>query len=80
MPTLIIHIENSEPIKADVDVLPEPGDTMIVAKNPRDRADKDLYWIDDGVSVVLFPFHRVNYVQVLPDAGEDVDLPRLFRD
>jgi hypothetical protein len=79
MITLILHIENSEPIKVDVDEMPKPTDAVIVGKNPRERTDKEVYWLDDGVTTVLFPWHRINYIQVLPDPTEESDVPRLFR-
>lgn len=80
MITLILHIENSDPIKVDVDEMPKPTDAIIVGKNPRERTDKEVYWLDDGVTTVLFPWHRINYIQVLPDPTEESDVPRLFRD
>lgn len=80
MITLILHIENSEPIKVDVDEMPKPTDSVIIGKNPRERTDKEVYWLEEGVNTVLFPWHRINYIQVLPDPTEEADVPRLFRD
>jgi hypothetical protein len=80
MITLILHIDNSEPVKVDVDEMPKPTDSVIIGKNPRERTDKEVYWLDEGVTTVLFPWHRINYIQVLPDPTEESDVPRLFRD
>ena len=80
MITLILHIENSEPVKVDDDVMPKPTDSVIVGNNPRERTDKEVYWLDEGVTTVLFPWHRINYIQVLPDPTEESDVPRLVRD
>jgi hypothetical protein len=80
MITLILHIKNSEPIKVDVDEMPTPTDIAIFGKNPRERTDKEVYWLEEGVTTVLFPWHAINFIQVLPDPTEEDNIPRLFRD
>ncbi|MFZ4812930.1 MAG: hypothetical protein ACOYL5_00240 [Phototrophicaceae bacterium] len=80
MITLVLHISNSEPIKVDVDEMPKASDTAIIGKNPRERSDKELIWIDDGVTTVIFPWWRINYIQVLPEAGAQQEFPNLFRE
>lgn len=80
MITLILHIDNSEPIKVDVEDMPGPTDTAIIGKNPRERTEKEPYWLEDGVNSVIFPIHRINFIQVLPDPTEDEDILRLYRD
>jgi len=80
MYTLLLHVANSEPIKVDVDELPEPGDQIIIAKNPRERSDKELTIFDDGVTTVIFPMWRINYIQVLPGDEDEIDIVLPFRD
>lgn len=80
MITLILHIDNSEPIKVDVEEMPKPSDVAIIGMNPRERSDKDVYWLEDGVTTVLFPWHRINYIQVLPDPSEQESFEKLYRD
>ncbi|MCB9451751.1 MAG: hypothetical protein H6672_09940 [Anaerolineaceae bacterium] len=79
MITLLIHIANSEPLKIDVEELPNPGDVMIVGKNPRDRKDREAEWLDEGVTTVMFPWSRINLIQVLPDPDEQQEFPQLWR-
>lgn len=78
--TLLLHISNSEPIKVDVDDLPKPEDQVIVGRNPRERSDKDLTIFDEGVTVVIFPWWRINYVQVLPTEEDVLEFEMPFRD
>ncbi|MEO0564899.1 MAG: hypothetical protein AAF125_22520 [Chloroflexota bacterium] len=80
MITLVLHIKNSEPIKVDVDEMPKASDVAIIGKNPREKTDKEVYWLEEGVQTVLFPWHAINYIQVLPDPNAQADIPRLFRD
>lgn len=79
MITLLIHIANAEPIKLDVEELPKPADLVIVGSNPRDRKDREVNWIEDGVTTVVFPWWRINYVEVLPDKEAQEEFPLPFR-
>lgn len=79
MITLLLHVSNSEPIKLDVDDMPHPSDVMIVGKNPRDRKDREVDWLDEGVITVMFPWSRINLIQVLPDPGAQSEFPQLWR-
>jgi hypothetical protein len=77
--TILIHISNSEPVKLDVEELPAPTDIAIMGRNPRDRADKDVSWLDEGVSTILVPWWRINYIQVLPSQDQEEEFPLPFR-
>ncbi|TVR22245.1 MAG: hypothetical protein EA396_06140 [Anaerolineaceae bacterium] len=79
MHTVLVHIADSEPIKAEVDELPSPQDVTVLCRNPRQRTDKDLGMLDEGVTTVIFPMHRVNYIQVLPRPDEEIEFPMPFR-
>lgn len=79
MMTLLVHIANTEPIKMEVDALPNPSDNVIIGKNPRDNVDRELHWLDEGVRTVIVPWWRINYIQVLPAAEEKEEFPLLFR-
>lgn len=80
MITLILHISNSEPVKVDVDELPSPTDQVIIGRNPRERNDKEVAWLDEGVTTIIVPWWRINYVQILPKEDEEVEFPMLFRE
>ncbi len=71
MPTLIIHIQNEDPVIGDVDALPNATDNVLIVKNPRKRDGKDLPYLDNSVNVVVWPFWRINFIEVLPMAEEE---------
>ncbi len=77
MITIQIHIANQDPIKLDVEELPKLTDIAVIGSNPRDRTERDVAWVDDGVSTIIIPWWRINLIQVLPDdsAMEDYALP-----
>ena len=79
MITLLLHIQNAEPVKIEVDEMPGPSDTVIIGKNPRERNDKEYIGIDEGVVTVIFPWWRINYVEVLPSSEDELEFPMPFR-
>lgn len=80
MYTIIVHISNAEPVKLDVDELPKSTDTCIIGKNPRLRTEKEVDFVDEGVNTVIFPWHRISYIQVFPSGDEEQEFVGLFRD
>jgi len=71
MPSVIIHIQNEDPILGEMEAIPSPGDTMLIVKNPRRRDGKDLTFIDANVSTVVWPVSRVNFIEVMPTSEEE---------
>jgi hypothetical protein len=79
MPVLLLHIANQDALKIDVDDIPNPTDAVVIGKNPRDKADKEVNWLEDGVQTVIFPWHRITFVEVLPSEESTEAFPLPFR-
>ncbi|KXK22556.1 MAG: hypothetical protein UZ15_CFX003001017 [Chloroflexi bacterium OLB15] len=79
MITLLVHIQNQESVKMDVEDLPGPGDNNIVGKNPREKTDKEVGWVEDGVTTVIIPMWRITLIEVLPSLEEETEFPLPFR-
>jgi hypothetical protein len=79
MLTVVIHLNNAEAFKLDIETLPQPTDTFLMGKNPRERTDKEVEWIEDGVTTVLIPLWRITYIELLPSAAEETEFPLPFR-
>ncbi len=79
MLTLLVHINNMEPIKVDVEEMPLPTDQMIVCKNPREKGEKELDWLEDGVTTIILPWWRITFIEVLPGEAEAGEFPLPFR-
>lgn len=69
--TLLLHVQNSDPIIGEVDDLPGPTDRLIVVRNPRQRDGKDLHYLDENVVTVLWPVERLNFIEVLTSKQEE---------
>ncbi|MEP7291030.1 MAG: hypothetical protein ABI835_04570 [Chloroflexota bacterium] len=79
MITLLVHINNAEPVKVDVEEMPKATDSAVIGKNPREKTDKEVNWIEEGVTTVMFPWWRITFVEVLPSAEDTVEFPLPFR-
>ena len=71
MPTIILHIQNEEPVKGEVDALPSMVDNLILVKNPRLRDGKEIHYINSEVNEVIWNLSRVTFIEVF--GGDDDD-------
>lgn len=69
--TLVLHVQNADPVVGEVDELPLPSDRLILVRNPRQRDGKDLHYLDDNVVTVLWPIERLNFIEVLTSKQEE---------
>ncbi|HAY84450.1 MAG TPA: hypothetical protein DCY42_05865 [Chloroflexi bacterium] len=69
---VILHISGEEPIVGEIDEMPIPSDNILIVKNPRKRDGKDLTYITaDEVSFVIWPWDKVNFLEILPTEEEE---------
>lgn len=69
--TVMVHLTGEDPVIGEVDDLPAPTDVNITINNPRRRDGKDLAYLQSNVVTVLWPLHRVNFVEIMPTAEEE---------
>ena len=68
MQSVIVHIANEDAIVCEIENLPDPKDVTLLVHNLRPRDGMDVHYLDEEVTSVIFPLHRVNFIQVLPSA------------
>ncbi|MGD2047890.1 MAG: hypothetical protein PVH03_00245 [Chloroflexota bacterium] len=68
--TVIMHIANEEPIIGEIDDIPEPTHQMVTITNPRRRDGKDIHYLEDEVTTMIVPWHRINFLEIMPSAEE----------
>ncbi len=69
--TIIIHPAGEEPIIGEVEELPKPNDLSITLNSPRRIDGKELHYLAESVLTVIFPIHRLNFIEVLPTKAEE---------
>ncbi len=69
--TLLLHINNEDPILVEVDKMIEPNDLVVVGRNPRRRDGKDIANIQPNVITVVWPMTRMNFIEVMPTDEEE---------
>lgn len=69
--TVIIHIQNTDPVVGEMDELPTSSDTMVFVKNPRMRDGKDLPYLQDNILSVFWPVDKINFIEVLSSTDDE---------
>jgi hypothetical protein len=68
---VLLHIANEDPILGEMEKLPTTTDTCIIVNNPRARDNKDLRYLAQNVTQVIWPMTRVTFIEVLPSGQEE---------
>jgi len=71
MHTVIVHINNEDPILGEIDELTNTADQLVILKNPRRKDGKDVHFLEASVSTMIIPFHRINFIEVMPTGVEE---------
>jgi hypothetical protein len=77
--TVILHIAGEDPVLADLEQEPQPTDLFIRVANMRKRDGKDVPYLAPGVQSVIFPWHRITFIEVMPSAEERDSVIDFFR-
>lgn len=68
MYSVIVHINNEEPVVGELDNLPKNDANIISLQNPRRRDGQEVHYLDEETTTMIVPFHRINFIQVMPSA------------
>lgn len=71
MVSIVLHINNEDAVECELDEMPAPSSQFLLVHNPRKRDGKDLHYLDEDVTSMIVPWHRVNFIQVLPSGDEE---------
>jgi hypothetical protein len=69
--TVILHIVGETAVAGEVEELPKPTDNSSLVFNPRQRDGKDLHYLDQNVTKVIWPLNKVNFIEILESAEEE---------
>lgn len=77
--TIVLHIMGEDPVLADIEQDPDPSDAFIRVTNMRKRDGKDVPYLAAGVQSVIFPWHRITFIEVMPSVEERDQVIDFFR-
>jgi len=69
--TIILHVQNEDPIIGEVTEAPTPTDNLITISNPRRVDGKDVHYVTENVVTIIFPIHRINFIEIMPSKEEE---------
>lgn len=69
--TVMLHVQNEDPVVGEVEELPQPTDQLVIVSNPRRRDGKDLHYLESNVTKVVWPIWRINFIEIIPTAEEE---------
>jgi hypothetical protein len=65
---VILHLNNEQPLLADLYEAPSPGDVGLRCTNLRQMNGKRPVFIDDKASIFFFPYLHIRFVEIPPGA------------
>lgn len=69
--SIILHISGETSVSGEIEELPKPADTIITVINPRQKDGKDLHYLDNNVTKVIWPLAKVSFIEILENANEE---------
>lgn len=63
--TLILHIQNTDPVVGEVEELPSLTDSLVAINNPRMRDGSDVHYLAENITTVYWPVDRLNFIEVM---------------
>lgn len=77
--TVLLHIAGEDPVLAEMDQEPLPSDMFVKVSNLRKRDGKEVAYLASGVQSVIYPWHRITFIEIMPtqeDRGSVIDFFR----
>jgi hypothetical protein len=78
--TVVLHLQGSDPIVAEMEEVPDPKSSYVLCVNPRARDGKNLVFIEPGCTRFMFPWHRINFIEAYPSEEDQAKIETFFRD
>jgi hypothetical protein len=69
--TVLVHLSGEDSVVGEIEELPTATDSTITLNNPRRRDGKDLPFVQGNVVTVVWPMHRINFIEIMPTSEEE---------
>lgn len=71
----VLHVNNEQPLLADLFEAPMPGDVGLRCTNLRMMNGKRPVFVDDSSSIFFFPYLHIRFVEVPSASAADSGMP-----
>ena len=78
--TVIVHVQGGDAMVGEIEELPIPTSNYIIITNVRTRDGKPIVYIDREATRVIFPWHRISFLETLPSDEDQEEVEFFFRD
>jgi len=78
--TVIIHVAGGDAIVGEIEKMPDPRANYVTFTNVRARDGKSVVYIDREATRILFPWHRISFLETLPSEEDQEEIESFFRD
>lgn len=68
---IVMHPTGEEAILGEVEELPSAMDVTIRVNNPRRLDGKEIHYLAENVTTVIWPLSRMNFIEILPTREEE---------
>jgi hypothetical protein len=69
--SVLVHVSGEDPILGEIESLPTSAETSVTISSPRRRDGKDLPYVQGDVVTIIWPWHRINFIEILPSPEEE---------
>ena len=69
--TVILHIAGEPAVVGEIEDLPKLTDTIIIVSNPRLRDGKDLHYLEQNVTKVIWPMVQISLIEIMGSEEEE---------
>ncbi len=76
---VILHLQNEDPVVAEIESLPDPTHLNILITNPRRRDGRPLHYVTEGARAFIFPWSRISFIEVMGEE-EAEEVVEFFRE
>ncbi len=77
--TVLVHVMGDDPFLAEVEELPSSTDQSISFTNLRKKDGKALHYVAVETITVIFPWHRISFIEVMPTEETRGEIDLFFR-
>jgi hypothetical protein len=77
---VIVHLTNEDPILAEMEQMPDAGDTNITVFDPHREDGNPIHYLREGSAAVVFPMHRVSSLEVIAEDRVTEEEITFYRD